>query len=207
MKLCAAGCGAALISKQLRQNADYSASCFPRLHNLKLSRTTLGGSNPNTTGSAIRHGGKDRDCATYTDVDMAIEKIGAWVLRRWTPIYEAVREVSIIALITLTPVWAGVLLSLLLKELPSFQLALRANTERGDLYLLATAMLAPLALYISLRRGNLPRPFTIHFPGGWAFILLLALLFGVSVFLFAVKRIADLPSTALKIDLACTRFG
>jgi hypothetical protein len=131
---------------------------------------------------------------------MKMGQIAAWFSQGWTPIYEAIREVFTIAIITLTPIWMGILLSLLLKEAPSFQFALRANTERGDLYLLATAMLAPLTLYISLRRGNLPRPFTIHFPGGWAFILSLALLFGASVFLFAVKRIADSPSASLRID-------
>ena len=80
-------------------------------------------------------------------------------------------------------------------------ISLASKHGSGDLYLLATAMLAPLALYISLRRGNLSPPsslFTCR--GGWAFILFLALLFGASVFLFSVKRISDLPNTALKIN-------
>ena len=105
-----------------------------------------------------------------------------------------------IAIITLTPVWAGVLLSLLLGELLSFQMALHANTDRGDLFLLSTAMIAPLALYISVRRDVLPKPFTVYFPGGWFFIVALILLFGSPAILFAVKRMADAPTSALKID-------
>ncbi len=131
---------------------------------------------------------------------MAENLVGAWWARNSTSIYQAVREVGTIAVITLTPVWAGVLLSLLLGELPSFPKALHANTDRGDLFLLATAMIAPLALYISVRRDVLPKPFTVYFPGGWFFILVLVLLFGSSAILFAVKRMADAPTSVLKID-------
>jgi hypothetical protein len=126
--------------------------------------------------------------------------ITQWWFRTGLHIYHATREVGITAIITLTPVWAGVVLSLLLKELPSIDLAVHANTERGDLFLLATAMIAPLALYISVRHAALPKPFTIYFPGGWFFIVVLILLFGSSAILFAVKRMADLPNSALKID-------
>jgi hypothetical protein len=131
---------------------------------------------------------------------MRWDRFFEWWSRKWTPIYQAVREVGITAIITLTPVWVGIVLSMLLKELPSFQLALRANTDRGDLFLLATAMMAPLALHISIRRDGVPKPFTIYFPGGWFFILVFVLLFGSSTILFAVKRIADLPASTLKVD-------
>lgn len=131
---------------------------------------------------------------------MTNNQIAKWWSRKQIPIYQATREVGSIAVITLTPVWAGVLLSLLLRELPSFHAALRANTDRGDLFLLATAMIAPLALYISVRHNAVPKLFTIHFPGGWFFIVVLVLLFGSSAILFAVKRVADSPNSALTID-------
>lgn len=131
---------------------------------------------------------------------MVENRVAAWWASKRTSLYQAAREVGTIAVITLTPVWAGVLLSLLLGELPSFQMALHANTDRGDLFLLATAMIAPLALYISVRRDELPKPFTIYFPGGWFFIVVLVLLFGSCALLFAVKRMADAPTSALRID-------
>lgn len=132
--------------------------------------------------------------------EMTTIKFVEWWARQRLAIYQAAREVGTIAVITLTPVWAGVLLSLLLQELPSFEAALHANTDRGDLYLLSTAAIAPLALYISVRQNALPKPFTIHFPGGWLFIVLLLFLFGGSATLFAVKRMADLPNSTLHID-------
>jgi hypothetical protein len=134
------------------------------------------------------------------DIEMITNQVAEWWSRKRIPIYQATREVVTIAVITLTPVWAGVLLSLLLRELPSFDAALHANTDRGDLFLLATAMMAPLTLYISVRRGALPKPLTFYFPGGWFFMVVLVLLFGSSAILFAVKRIADVPTSALKVD-------
>jgi hypothetical protein len=131
---------------------------------------------------------------------MKTNQVADWWSHKRIPIYQAAREVVTIAVITLTPVWAGVLLSLLLRELPSFNAALHANTDRGDLFLLATAMIAPLTLYISVRRDSLPKPFTFYFPGGWFFIIALVLLFGSSAILFAVKRIADVPTSLLKVD-------
>jgi len=100
---------------------------------------------------------------------MTSSRIVDWWSSKRLPLYQATREVITIALITLTPVWAGVILSLLLKEIPTFYQALHANTGRGDLFLLAGAMMAPLALYISVRRDALPKPLTIYFPGGWLF--------------------------------------
>ena len=44
---------------------------------------------------------------------------------------------------------------------------------RVTFFFLAGAMMAPLALYISVRHNALPKPFTVHFPGGWFFILVL----------------------------------
>jgi hypothetical protein len=162
--------------------SDRSAACFYSTRNLELSTQFYE---------------RTEHTASQTEEVMLSVK---WWSSKGIPLYQAVREVLTIAIITLTPVWAGVCLSLLLRELPSFQVALHANTDRGDLYLLATAMLAPLALYISVRQNALPKPLTIYFPGGWFFILLLVLLFGSSVILFAVKRIADSPTSTLKID-------
>ena len=100
----------------------------------------------------------------------------------------------------LLPVWAGVGLSLLLHEVTGFRAALVVNTERGDLFLLAAAAIAPLTLYLSVRRSDLPKPLTIHFPGGWFFIVSLVLVFGICTALFAIKRVADLPNTSLHVD-------
>ncbi len=123
-----------------------------------------------------------------------------WWSRNRVAFCQALREVFTIAVITLTPVWGGVVLSLLLQELPSFNAALHANADRGDLFLLSTATIAPLALYISVRPDSLPKPFSIHFPGGWFFILLLIVIFMISAILFSVKRMADVPSSTLRID-------
>lgn len=126
--------------------------------------------------------------------------VGEWWSQTRMPFYQASREVAINAAVTLTPVWAGIFLSLLLQELSGFWPALQANTARGDLFLLATAVIAPLTLYLSVRREDLPKPLTLHFPGGWFFIVALILLFGTSAILFAVKRIADLPNSTIKVD-------
>jgi hypothetical protein len=114
----------------------------------------------------------------------------------------ASREVLVTAIITLTPVWAGAALSLLFQEAPSFLLALSANAAKGDLFLLATAAIAPLTLYLSVRPGTLPKPLTIQFPGGWFFILSLILLFGGVTILFSIKRTAELPDSTLKLNQA-----
>jgi Ca2+/Na+ antiporter len=97
-------------------------------------------------------------------------------------------------------VWAGVGLSLLLHEVNGFWSALTVNTARGDLFLLAAAAIAPLTLYLSVRRNDLPKPLTVHFPGGWFFIVSLVLVFGICTALFAIKRVADLPNTPFHID-------
>lgn len=95
------------------------------------------------------------------------------------------------ACVTLAPVWLGIILSLSQIDQTSFWDAVRLNTERGDLFILATAVIAPIILYVTVERGNLPSPFTIHFPGGWFFMLLSLFLLGASSILFSVKRIAD----------------
>ena len=107
------------------------------------------------------------------------------------PLYRSLREVVVTAVITLTPVWAGVVISLAVVENRGFFAALRLNTERGDLFILATAIIAPVTLYITVEKGDLPRPLTIHFPGGWLYMSILIVLFGISSLLFAIKRMAD----------------
>ena len=120
--------------------------------------------------------------------------------RAYRSIYNAAREVIVTAVFTLTPVWAGALLSLLFQEVPSFWLAFSANIAKGDLFLLATAAMAPLMLYISIRPGTLPKPLTIHFPGGWLFIIILVVLFGGIAILFSIKRTAELADTSIRLD-------
>jgi hypothetical protein len=128
------------------------------------------------------------------------QKIAEWWKRNRTPISHAAREVVTTSSIALLPVWAGVFLSLILQEVTGFWPALIINTARGDLFLLAAATMAPLTLYLSVRRGELPPPLTLHFPAGWFFIACLVLLFGTCSVLFAIKRIADLPNATIKID-------
>jgi hypothetical protein len=128
------------------------------------------------------------------------ETVTSWWSTTRAPLVEASREVLICAAIGLLPVWAGIGLSLLLREVSGFWSALTVNTERGDLFLLAAAAIAPLTLYLSVRRNDLPKPLTVHFPGGWFFIASLLFVFGVCTILFAIKRVSDLPNTTIHID-------
>jgi hypothetical protein len=73
--------------------------------------------------------------------------------QRYAPIRQALLEVLLTAAIVLTPVWAGALISTIFHEIPSLKEALVANTARGDLFLLAIAAVAPLVLYITVKRG------------------------------------------------------
>jgi hypothetical protein len=130
---------------------------------------------------------------------MTDESTGVWS-ERYAPFRQAAGEVLLTAVIVLTPVWAGAAISLVLREIPSFWDALLANTARGDLFLLAIAAVAPLVLYITLKKGQLPRPLTIYFPGGAFFVLCLVMIFGGSTILFAIKRAAELPGSSIKID-------
>jgi hypothetical protein len=130
----------------------------------------------------------------------SLRTIEDWWDTTRSPLVEASREVLICSAIGLLPVWAGIGLSLLLHEANSFKTALVVNTERGDLFLLASAAIAPLTLYLSVRKNDLPKPLTLHFPGGWFFIVFLILTFGICTALFAIKRVSDLPNTALHID-------
>lgn len=107
------------------------------------------------------------------------------------PMFAASREVLVGAIITLTPVWAGVLISLVFTETRSLSDAVVLNTERGDLFILATAIVAPSMLYITIEKGRLPKPFSIHFPAGTFFMLATLLIFAASAILFSVKRIHD----------------
>jgi hypothetical protein len=103
-------------------------------------------------------------------------------------------------LFALTPVWAGALLSMLITENTSWWDALKLNTSRGDLFLLSTAAISPIVLYVTVRRGNLPRPFTLHFPGGWFYIICVLFMFGASIILFSVNRLSDTGVTQLHTD-------
>lgn len=128
------------------------------------------------------------------------ERFRAWWNRHKGPLYNASREVLLTAVVTLTPIWAGAVISLLIQEAPSFRAALLANTERGDLFLLSTAAIAPLTLYLSVRPGSLPRPLTVQFPGGAFFVLCLVLLFGAATIMFAIKRASEFPHSQLSLD-------
>jgi hypothetical protein len=121
--------------------------------------------------------------------------------RTYSSLYQAIREVAVTAIFALTPIWAGAGLSVLLQETHSFRLAFYANTAKGDLFLLATAAIAPLVLYIPVRRGTLPKPLTIHFPLGWLFITLLMILFGGITLLFSIKRASELAEAKIDQDL------
>jgi hypothetical protein len=122
--------------------------------------------------------------------------------QRYAPIRQAILEVLLTSVIVLTPVWAGALISTIFHDIPSLKDALVANTARGDLFLLAIAAVAPLVLYITVKRGRLPRPLTIHFPGGAFFVLCLLIIFGGSTILFSIKRAAELSGSTIKIDEA-----
>jgi hypothetical protein len=89
---------------------------------------------------------------------------------------------------------------MLFQEANSFWLALSENTAKGDLFLLAIAAIAPLMLYLSVRTGTLSKPLTVHFPGGWFFILSLIILFGGATILFSIKRTSELPDSLLKLN-------
>lgn len=111
-------------------------------------------------------------------------------VKRFTDIsLEAMREIFVNAVLSLAPVWLGIIIIALHKNSPPLLDAIYHSLEKGDLYLLAAASLAPLLLYLTLTRGTkTPRGFTITFPGGWFFFLLLFIIFGLSSTLFAVKR-------------------
>jgi len=120
--------------------------------------------------------------------------------QRYAPIRQALLEVLLTAVIVLTPVWGGAFISIIFHEISSLKEAFVANTARGDLFLLAIAAVAPLVLYITVKRGQLPRPLTIHFPGGAFFVLCLIVIFGGSTILFSIKRAAELHGSSVKID-------
>ena len=120
--------------------------------------------------------------------------------QRYAPIRQALLEVLLTAVIVLTPVWGGAFISIIFHEIPSLKEAFIANTARGDLFLLAIAAIAPLVLYITVQRGQLPRPLTVHFPAGAFFVLCLIIIFGGATILFSIKRAAELPGSAIRID-------
>jgi hypothetical protein len=113
------------------------------------------------------------------------------ILLAKSPLYKSCREVGVNAVFALTPVWAGVLISLIFLEGHSLSESISINTARGDLFILATAVVAPVALYITTERGKLPKPFSIHFPAGWAFIIAILIVFFVAAILFSIKRMSD----------------
>jgi hypothetical protein len=116
------------------------------------------------------------------------------------PIWHAFREVGVATVFVLLPVWGGAGISMLIQENPSLRDALAANTAKGDLFLLATGLMAPLMLYISINRRELPPPLTLHFPGGWFFQVCLTLLFGACTILFALKRAAEASQTTFHLN-------
>jgi hypothetical protein len=127
----------------------------------------------------------------------------AVVERTWhwfDPLFRAFREVGGNAIIGLTPVWAGAFLNLLIADHLSLREALITNTARGDLFLAATTVAAPIALYITIRRRDIPKPMSVHFPGGFLYFVLLLLLFAACIILFSVKRLADLGIGGLSIN-------
>jgi hypothetical protein len=115
------------------------------------------------------------------------------------PFLHALREVGVTAILALTPVWIGVILSIIIAE-DSLWGAVRLNTSRGDLFLLSSAAVAPVLLYVTVKKDDFPKPLARHFPGGWFFILCLTVVFGSSVVLFSVKRLMDTNSIQFRID-------
>jgi hypothetical protein len=123
-----------------------------------------------------------------------------WWRRIGRAVYSAVREVFLTAIIALTPVWVGAIVSLLIQEIPTLREALAVNTARGDLYLLATAAVAPLTLYLTVHRGDLPKPLTIRFPASWLYVTGLIIIFCVCTIMFSLKRASEIPGSTIRIN-------
>jgi hypothetical protein len=124
-------------------------------------------------------------------LDSVGQNMRSWFAGSLGSFYQALREVGVNAIVALTPVWAGAVLSVSIAENKSWLDAIYLNTSRGDLFLSATAAMAPIILYVTVKRGDLPRAFTVYFPGGWFYMVCVTLLFGASIVLFSVKRLID----------------
>ncbi|WP_133768532.1 hypothetical protein [Enterovirga rhinocerotis] len=99
----------------------------------------------------------------------------------------------------LAPVWMGRLISIILSS-DTLSASLVANLARGDLFLGATTIVAPVALYLTAKSPDMKPPFTVHFPGGIAYLVGLIILFTVSVILFVIKRLKDMSIISSNIQ-------
>lgn len=108
--------------------------------------------------------------------------------RPWS---RALKEVSVNAIMGLAPVWMGLLISAVMSS-DTLSASLVTNLARGDLFLGATTIVAPVALYLTAKRLDIEPPFTVHFPGGIAYLVTLIILFTASVILFVIKRLKDM---------------
>lgn len=107
------------------------------------------------------------------------------------PAYRSFREIFSNAIIALAPVWAGCIITAVATKELEFWDIVRVNTSRGDLFLLATGVIAPIILYITIKNNNSPRKMTVHFPGGWFYVISVCIILFASAVLFAFKRLHD----------------
>jgi hypothetical protein len=101
---------------------------------------------------------------------------------------EAAKELFVLVVFAGMPVWLGIIFSALSKE-KSVNVFFLEFLSSGESLLISAALVGPLIYIITRKYGDLPAAFTIRFPQGWLFVVLIAIICVITAALFGFDRV------------------
>lgn len=122
--------------------------------------------------------------------------VGGLVDARFNDYSEACQEVVINVVLSTVPIWFGALIMLTAVKIQKglWDLILD-NMNSGELFLYATALLAPLYYFVLKEGREIP-----NFPSRRGFIVVATLILLISVGLFAVRRAGEIFGEVVALD-------
>jgi uncharacterized membrane protein len=102
---------------------------------------------------------------------------------------EAAKELLVLSIFAGLPVWLGLVISALSKGKGTTEHFLLEFLASGEALLISAALVGPLIYIITRKYGDLPEAFTIRFPQGWLFVILIAVICVITAATFGFDRV------------------
>jgi uncharacterized membrane protein len=102
---------------------------------------------------------------------------------------EAAKELFVLIVFAGMPVWLGLIFSVLSKADKATTIFFLEFLASGESLLISAALVGPLIYVITRKYGDLPEAFTIRFPQGWLFVVLIAIICVIAAATFGFDRV------------------